>query len=430
MPRGSRGKDDARRAFERARLRLARMGSDGAGSLATVFRDVTAVAADTLGVERVGIWLFVDENRAIRCFHLYERSKLAYSEGAILYRCDIPTYFRALLEQRDIAAEDARSHPFTSELTEAYLEPLGIASMLDAAIYREGKVCGVVCHEHVGEPRAWTIQDRDFAAAVADSVAIQLERAESADMARNLRLERSEVRRLRELSQVAAGAAHDFRNLLLVASWLAREITEEPGLSPGVLERAERIREAIDKAQTIAAYLGTLDVGEATHPQVLALTAFVEKLRPMLDTALGSDHALEIECSGDPGFVLIDKSQLERVILNLVVNARDAMRPGGEVHLVIDSTEVPDGEDPPGSYARVAVRDTGAGMDTATRAKIFDPYFTTKERERSSGLGLAVVHRAVDRAGGFVHVESEIGRGSTFRVYLPRVAAPRPGAVP
>lgn len=427
MPRGSRGTDHARRAFETARLRLARMGSSGAGSLATVFRDVTAVAADALGVERVGIWLFVDDDHAIRCFHLYERSKLAYSEGAVLYGADVPKYFRALHEQRDIAAEEARTHPLTKELADSYLEPLGIHSMLDAPIYRDGKACGVVCHEHVGPARAWSVEDRDFAATVADSIAMQLERAESDKVARRLRLEMSEVQRLRELSQVAAGVAHDFRNLLLVASWLAREISDDPATSAENADRAGKIRDTIERAQTIAAYLGTLDVGEATRPEVIELTGFVSALHPMLTTALGADHDLEIECSGDPGFVLMDKSQLERVILNLVVNARDAMRPGGTVTLVVDSTEVPDGEDPPGSYARLAIRDTGAGMDGTTRAKIFEPYFTTKERGRSSGLGLAVVHRAVDRVGGFVHVESEIGRGSTFRIYLPRVAAPRPG---
>jgi two-component system cell cycle sensor histidine kinase/response regulator CckA len=405
------------------------MGSDGAVSLASAFREIIAVAADTLGVERVGIWLFVHDQRAIRCYHLYERSKLAYSEGALLYRFDIPTYFSALMQRREIAAEHAREHPLTRELTDLYLAPLGITSMLDVPIYRDGHVVGVVCHEHIGPPRTWSQEDCDFAATVGDNVALQFESAERHEAertARGLKGQMAELNRLRELSQAAAGAAHDFRNLLLIASWLAREIRELPDAPAAVIDRADRMRDAIDRAQTIAAHLGSLTLEEAARPQVIELGPFVKHLEPMLQGALGDEHDLELEQIGDPGFILMDASQLERALLNLVVNARDAMPGGGTVSFTIDGTEVADGEDPPGSYARITVRDTGSGMDSATRAKIFDPYFTTKEAGHGSGLGLAVVHRVVDRVGGFVHVESAIGRGSTFRMYLPRVAAPRP----
>jgi len=421
------GKERARRAFETARLRLARMSSTGAAPLATVFREITAVAADTLGVERVGIWLFIDDHRAIRCFHLYERSKLAYSEGAVLYGVDVPTYFAALLERRDIAAEDACTHPLTRELAKPYLNPLGITSMLDAPIYRDGRVCGVVCHEHVGARRHWSTEDRDFAASVADNVALQFAsaaRAEAETMARGLRHEMSELRRLRELSRVAAGAAHDFRNLLLVASWLARDISENPATSAEVVDRAERIRETIDRAQRIAVHLGSMTCDEAARPEVVDLSATIEQLLPLLRSAIGRSHELEIEPAGHAGYVLMDVSQLERVVMNLVLNARDAMPQGGNISIAVDAIEVADGEYPPGNYARVVVRDTGRGMDAATRARIFEPYFTTKAAGEGNGLGLAVVHRIVDRVGGFVHVESALGKGSTFRVYLPRVAAP------
>lgn len=421
------GKERARRMFETARLRLARMSSAGAAPLAAVFREITAVAADTLGVERVGIWLFIDDHRAIRCFHLYERSKLAYSEGAVLYRVDVPTYFAALLERRDIAAEDARTHPLTRELTKPYLDPLGITSMLDAPIYRDGRVCGVVCHEHVGPRRRWSTEDRDFAASVADNVALQFAsaaRAEAETMARTLRHEMSELRRLRELSRVAAGAAHDFRNLLLVASWLARDIAENPATPVEVVDRADRIRETIERAQTIAVHLGSMTCDEAARPEVVDLSAAIDNLLPLLRATLGSAHTIDLEPAGHAGYVLMDVSQLERVVLNLVINARDAMPQGGRISITVDAVEVADGEYPPGNYARIVVRDSGRGMDSATRARIFEPYFTTKAAGEGNGLGLSVVHRIVDRVGGFVHVESAVGKGTTFRVYLPRVAAP------
>jgi len=421
------GKEKARRAFETARLRLARMGSAGAAPLATVFREITAVAADTLGVERVGIWLFIDNHRAIRCFHLYERSKLAYSEGAVIYGLDVPTYFAALLERRAIAADDACAHPLTRELAKPYLGPLGITSMLDAPIYRDGRVCGVVCHEHVGPKRCWSNEDRDFAASVADNVALQFAsaaRVEAETMARGLRHEMSELRRLRELSRVAAGAAHDFRNLLLVASWLARDISENPATPIEVVDRADRIRDTISRAQDIAIHLGSMTCDEAARPEVVDLSSTIDHLMPLLRTAAGELHEVELVPGGHAGYVLIDASQLERMVMNLVLNARDSMPEGGSVSIAVEPIEVADGEYPPGSYARIAVSDTGQGMDAATRARIFEPYFTTKAPGAGNGLGLAVVHRIVDRVGGFVHVESAIGKGSTFRVYLPRVAAP------
>jgi len=421
------GKERARRAFETARLRLARMSSVGAASLASIFREITAVAADALGVERVGIWLFVDDRRAIRCFHLYERSKLAYSEGAVIYGVDVPTYFSALLERRDIAAEDARSHPLTCELAKPYLEPLGISSMLDAPIYRDGHVCGVVCHEHVGPRRRWSHEDRDFAASVADSIALQFAAAARADaetLARGLRHEMSELRRLRELSRVAAGAAHDFRNLLLVVSWLARDISENPSSSLEIVDRADKIRETIERAQHVAMHLGSMVCDEAARPEVVDLSVAVEGLLPLLRTAVGNRCQVELEPAGHAGYVLMDVSQLERVVMNLVINARDAMEEPGHISLRVDAVEVADGEYPPGSYARITVSDTGRGMDAATRARIFEPYFTTKAAGEGNGLGLSVVHRIVDRVGGFVHVESVPGTGSIFRVYLPRVAPP------
>jgi signal transduction histidine kinase len=171
-------------------------------------------------------------------------------------------------------------------------------------------------------------------------------------------------------------------------------------------------------------HLGSLTSDEATRPEVVDLAAVIERLLPLLQSAAGVSHTVEIVRSGHAGYVLMDVSQLERVVMNLVVNARDAKPQGGEILIEVDAVEVADGESPPGSYARVVVHDTGRGMDAATRARIFDPYFTTKAPGEGSGLGLAVVHRAVDRMGGFVHVESTTGEGSTFRVYLPRVAAP------
>src|SRR5262245_36915340 len=139
-----------RAAYESARLRLARLHVEGGATLASVYHQSTELAAKTLGVERVSIWLFVQNRSAIRCFDLYEARRNEHSEGAVLARANYPAYFASLEDHRVIAADDARSHPATQEFCATYLEPLDIRSMLDAPVFREGEVAGVVCHETVG----------------------------------------------------------------------------------------------------------------------------------------------------------------------------------------------------------------------------------------------------------------------------------------
>ncbi|MFC6825582.1 GAF domain-containing protein [Halopelagius fulvigenes] len=140
------------------------------GDFETGKRTITETAAETLDVDRVGIWLFEDGNSVLRCADLYERSADAHAEGEELTAADYPTYFEALEAHRSLAAEDARTDPRTAELAEAYLEPLEIGSVLDATIRSNGGVVGVVCHEHVGEPREWFADERRFAGELADQV--------------------------------------------------------------------------------------------------------------------------------------------------------------------------------------------------------------------------------------------------------------------
>lgn len=142
--------DGGLRDFECARLRLARASVEGGCSLVSAFQSTTELAADTIQVERCGIRLFIEERRAIRCFDLFERSSRRHSEGAVLRAKDFPTYFGALERLRVVQADQASLAPATRELDASYLAPLGIGAMLDAPVFRNGKVVGVVCHEHVG----------------------------------------------------------------------------------------------------------------------------------------------------------------------------------------------------------------------------------------------------------------------------------------
>ncbi|HSJ96070.1 MAG TPA: GAF domain-containing protein [Myxococcota bacterium] len=202
---------DALRAYEAARLRLARMRIQGGSALSSKLAEIAETAADTLCVERVGIWLLIDGGRGLRCYHLYDRPRKLRCEGAVLHVCDFPAYFRALEERRSIPASDAHGDPATQELGPAYLTPLGIVSMLDAPIYREGRVVGVVCHESAAA-RIWTAQERDFAASVADRVGAAFEEAARRDAENRLReLENAavEANKMEALGRLAAGRPLD-----------------------------------------------------------------------------------------------------------------------------------------------------------------------------------------------------------------------------
>jgi signal transduction histidine kinase len=415
--------DEPRRVFEAARLELARMQVGGESSLHEVAQRITELAARTLRVERVGIWVLMNERSLLRCYDLYERSRQVHSQGTVLDARDFPVYLRALRSRRDIPADLVESDPLTLELREAYLRPLGIVSMLDAPVYRGGEVIGVVCHEQVGSPRRWTTEERDFAASVADTCALKLETALRHEAEAAVQVHQDylvEHQRMEALGRLAAGVAHDFKNLLHGILGFADLIQMSAEASPEVRDHARTIIEVAESG--VALVKALLDYG-AQDPQETRVTdvaATLAHLIGVLQAAAGARHTVELDCVRS-GRVLIAPTQLERVVLNLVVNARDAMPQGGRIVVRV----VPGaGEE----TVVVSVSDTGVGMDESTLARIFDPYFTTKGKQ-GTGLGLAIVQQIVTRCGGRIRVQSQPGRGTTFEVHLPRVAgdeAPAP----
>lgn len=421
--RGDMGSE--RRDFESARLQLARMQVSGGHALKKALETITETAANTLSVHRVGIWLFVHGRRAIRCFDLYQADRKDHSEGAILYAADFPEYFRALETQRAIAAVDAANDPNTRRLREAYLDPLGIVSMLDAPIFRGGEVVGVVCHEHVGSPRRWTREESDFAGAVADSISLQLESsalADSEQVRRALEGHLADLGKMDAVGRMAATIAHDFKNILTVVRAGCQLITRKPGLTPDVAALVQQMLDAVERGNSLTSELMTFGRHQQENTMVVDVASTVEGLVPMLQTTVGESHPIEFRQETAPGQVLIDRTQLERVVMNLVLNARDALPSGGPISIAVTENRVTDGSGEAGVYVGVEVTDRGIGMSPETRTHLFEPFFTTKPRNKGTGLGLSIVHRIVDRAGGFLHVASELGKGTSVRVYLPRVA--------
>lgn len=414
----------ARRPLEEARLAITRLSPKKLG-LTTTFQEICKIAANAIAVERAGIWLLVDEGAAIRCACLYERFTGTYSEGAVLRKADFPSYFDHLQIRKTIPAEIASHDPRTDELTTAYLEPLGIVSLLDGAIHSHDRVIGVVCHEHTGPAREWTTEEKDFVGSVADLIAFKIQSAKLAEVQLQLQqttVDHAAYQQRIKLAHIAAGAAHDFRNLLTVIKGYANIIASDgPGSSEHV-EMARQIIQAAKKGEELTKDLMALGDNQSRRPAVIDITTIVSQLLPLLQQTAGARHKIETELATGTGRVFIDPLLIERVVMNLVANARDAMPEGGPIKVSV-SRNPWDARGKPGSSVLLEVSDQGTGINPALRERIFEPFFTTKERHEGTGLGLAIVKSGVELAGGMIDLLSEPGKGTTFRILLPCVAS-------
>ena len=244
------------------------------------------------------------------------------------------------------------------------------------------------------------------------------------------------VQRIEAVGRLAGGVAHDFNNLLTIIFSYASLALREVGPGERVRSFLGEIGRAAERSTELTRQLLALSRQQVLQPEVLDLDTVVANSAKMLQSFLREDIEIVRPASRAAGRVRADPREIERVILNLAVNARDAMPRGGRLTLETGDVELADGDVegvPPGRYVTLSVSDTGVGMDAATREQIFEPFFTTKGIENGTGLGLASVSGIVQQSGGHIRVESELGRGSVFRIYLPRTDAelgPRPARPP
>jgi PAS domain S-box-containing protein len=238
-----------------------------------------------------------------------------------------------------------------------------------------------------------------------------------------------QAQKLEAIGRLAGGIAHDFNNLLTVIGGRSHIMGWRVAEDDPMRRDLEIIEQAADRAAGLTRQLLAFSRKQVQELRVVELKEVVGGLERMLQRLIGEDVELVTRADDEPGRVRVDPTQIEQVILNLVVNARDAMPNGGQ--LIIETASVDVDEEAarahvglePGPYVRLQVTDTGHGMDQATRDQMFVPFFTTKAPGKGTGLGLATVYGIVKQTGGHIWVESEVGRGATFRIYLPRVEA-------
>jgi two-component system cell cycle sensor histidine kinase/response regulator CckA len=240
--------------------------------------------------------------------------------------------------------------------------------------------------------------------------------------------------RMEAFGQLAGGVAHDFNNFLTTILGYSDLLLTETTVKGSIANHITEIRDAAGRASTLTNQLLAFSRRQALEPTVLEVNSIITNLERSLLPLLGENitivcHLHQLKAGV---YIKVDAGQLTQIILNLAVNARDAMRKGGRLSIetstvTVSSRSLPlcaGAELPPGEYVAIVVADSGTGMTEEVKARLFEPFFTTKEEARSSGLGLATSYGIVRQSGGHICAESEVGKGTTFRIFLPRVAAP------
>jgi len=520
--------------------------------LEEVFDRACAAAAGVIGVERVGIWLFDGTRSHLSCICLHRQSSGDQEPRLPPEKHGHPSYLAALAAERIVAAEDAVRDPRTAEFAEVYLQPNGIGAVLDAPIFLAGELAGVVCHEHVGGPRLWTVEDRSFAASIADFVGIAsaeherrqtaraLEKSErrfrllaenSTDMitaldrhgtllyaspshldgigippeeligsaayarvhpedvatvvdtiergfdarslggalfrychadghwlwleargrvfqnpdgelravitardvtarveaeaaTRELEAQISQMQRLEAVGRLAGGIAHDFNNLLTAMLGHLEAAEERDAAGESVAEELAEMDAVVRRAADLTQQILSLGRSRAIDPRGVDPGDAIASLASVIRRVIGEDVDLHVEIEPALPHVRLDPTQVDQVLMNLVINARDAMPEGGRLSIRAWH-EVPVAQMPTACDGRageevwIEVRDDGAGMDAATCERAFDPFFTTKHSGRGAGLGLSTVYQVVRQASGQIDLRSEPGEGTTVSIRLP-----------
>ncbi len=394
--------------------------------LEAALRRINETNCEMLDVERCSIWLFNGDRSAIECRDLYERTSQRHTHGMEMKAADFPAYFRTLKRGRTIVANDAHAHPDTREFSKPYLQPLGIASMLDTAIVVGGKMVGVLCQEHIGEPRTWNVEDQTLASSGAAICSLCLETHERAEAEIEMRQAKEEADAANlAKSEFLSRMSHELRtplNAILGFGQILEkhDITEGQQECVGYILKGGRhlldlINEVLDiagvEAGRLSLSLEPVDVSEIV-PEACAM------LRPL---AVARNLRLDENASQlKHHYVLADRQRLKQVLINLLANAIKYNRDGGHVEVVCSVQ--PDGP------TTLAVRDTGAGIKPEDMAKIFTPFErlgATNTEIEGTGLGLTLSQRLMTAMKGNLEVQSTLGQGTTATIVLPPAEKPQ-----
>jgi signal transduction histidine kinase/CheY-like chemotaxis protein len=406
-------------------------------SILDIIKKILRISSSALDVERISLWQVID-NKSLSCVALYHRESGKFEFDMNLSADNYPKYFNALLNSQVIDASDAHSDLRTSEFRENYLVPLGISSMLDTIVNSGEHFTGVLCSEHIGEKRKWQIDEISFSASASYHISrcLREERKEqqaieNEEQAQNM----FHTQKLESLGVLAGGIAHDFNNILTTIMGnadLALLTLPEHSNATGLIESVKKgTLLAADLAQQMLAYSGKSPFTKTS----IHINPFIEDMIHLLKLSISKNAVLKFNLADSLPLIDVDKTQLRQIIMNLVINASDAIsKKSGVISIstglmycdqeYFNSTELSGWNAPitnqPNSkpYLFIEVSDSGCGIDKNNLNQIFDPFFTTKFTGR--GLGLAAVLGIIKAHKGTVKVYSEENIGTTFKILLPQ----------
>jgi two-component system cell cycle sensor histidine kinase/response regulator CckA len=350
------------------------------------------------------------------------------ADGSLLWPQGLQSLFgyQDPIRQSDLSFWHQRIHPSDcSRLSAAIQEALASTDDTWSGEYRFRKNDGeylnileraAICRDSSGQAQRWVGSLMDISAR--QKLQDQLCRSQ----------------KMEAFGQLAAGVAHDFNNFLTTILGYSDMVLSEPGMSRTVESHIQEIRSAAGRASALAGHLLAFSRRQTLAPHVIEINDFLHNLERTLLKLLGDNITIVSDFQRKNGglHIRVDPGQLSQIILNLAVNARDAMRGGGQIKLrtsksAVDGDANANGEIDrlaPGDYAVISIIDNGTGMDEKVRCHLFEPFFTTKTETNSTGLGLATSYGIVRQSGGSIRIESELGKGTRVDIYLPKVPAP------
>ena len=384
---------------------LAHLPLTDVGDLQPIFASITERAARAIRAQRANIWLFQDDPDELLCIDHFELASHQHSDGVILNRREYPEYFAALEAERVIMANDVYTDPRTAEFAHVYCPENDIRSMLDAPIHQDGQVVGVICIEATENVRHWTKDEANFVATLSDlaTIALLSKRKATAESAL------VHAQKMESLGRLAGGIAHDFNNLLMVIGGAVETLKAKFEGDAGTLRLLDLVSDAGDRAGRLTKNLRAFGGDQPLDMRPTEVNVLFANVQRLIEGVHRED--IGIEFSHPPGALWVDGDvgQLEQVLLNLILNAVDAINGVG----AIDIRAYREHGD-----VCIAVSDNGDGMSEETQQRAFDPFFTTKG-ERGSGLGLSVCQGIVQQHHGTLGCTSTLGKGSQFVLRLP-----------
>ncbi len=407
---------------------------------------------ECLPADRTTLWVRLDDADLVQADHLQQSGRwsapgvpaLDQAEGFALQ--ELPWLAEQLGKFETVYVALASELPPEAERERVYLARAGVNSAIFLPLVSRGALIGCLQIEAVSGRASWNRECRVLLRIVADLIVGLIERKRTDDSLTRSRQRLAHTQRLEVVGRLAGGIAHDFNNFLTAIIGYSDLLELELDASDPSLEEVHEIQHAADRASSLIEQVLAFSRRQAAVPRVLDLNMVVADTDKILRRVIGEEVLLVTELAGELGSVLADAGRLEQVLVNLVVNARDAMPGGGTLSIAtravrVDRSASVTGERsdappcavppgvPEGEYAVLSVHDTGVGIDEATRQHLFEPFFSTKGPGMGTGLGLAMVATIVTESSGYIVVESSPGQGAAFHVLLPVVHEPGDSAL-